>query len=324
MEKLKFIWIDDQPKREAVARTLESSLNVKLNFVNVNGGAVDEALAKLTNGDEPDLIILDHSLDLAISQTYRTGSTAASYLHEKWPKCPIVSCTGIDIVGVDIRHKSAYEAMYPDNHISDYYETINSIAMGFKSLRESVFTDPENLVRTLSCPESDVEKITKILPRELKENLDDSSIISEWYRWCNSILFDRPGFLYNQQWAALLLGLTDKGFESVQERFKMAKYAGVFSTDSYPRWWKSQLISLLSEHTGIVGLPWEIGRNLVTSKELYSTCSYSGEEFPETIAALDATNPGTWEPMKLKYTYSHPNFEDMLFFEELRIMSSED
>jgi hypothetical protein len=174
----------------------------------------------------------------------------------------------------------------------------------------------------LGVPESDRDRFVKILPHELKDKFNDGSYPVELFRWINSLLFERPGFLYNRLWTSTLLGLSDSGFQNVEAKFESAKYQGAFVMTGEERWWKSQVLSILGEETGKYGLPWEIGRSLVDGhiESFFSKCHSSQEFYPETVAAVDDRDDAEWHPMKLKYTSPHPHFEDMLFFEELRMM----
>lgn len=320
-DKMNFIWIDDSPDREKSAKNLATELGVEVLFVGVKNKPIDTTLKEIVSDSEPDLIIMDHSLIDAISDTYKTGSTAAAFIREEWPHCPIISMTGQDINNVDIRHRAAYESMYSIEKISEHYGSIQSIARGFKEMKEKNVKTVLELIDLFDATEEDKEKIRKILPKELKENFNDKSLLLEIYRWCNTVFFVRPGFLYNRQWSAILLGLTPEGFKIVEENFSSAKYSGIFSNSSDEKWWKSKLLNILGEMIDEIGLPWEIGRNLVEGNSKYfSKCFASNEELPETVAAEDETRDAHWYPMKLKHTEPHPNFEDMLFFEELRIM----
>jgi hypothetical protein len=213
--------------------------------------------------------------------------------------------------------------MFRDNKISEHYQTIMSIALGFRDLKKKRPKDPKEILDHLGCPKEDRERLIKILPIEIKEevNIKDSSFIVEIYKWFSSILESRPGFLYDKTWASTYLGLSEKGFDAVSGIFDPARYNGVFSDDSNKRWWKSQLTKTVAEKTNKVGLPWVIGRDLVKDKKMfYSKCYASKEEFPETVAALDESVDAKWVPMRLSETEPHPNFENMLFFEQLRIL----
>jgi len=324
-KELKFLWVDDEPQRKRAADSLKDELGVDMTFICVEGENIDTKLNEiLSTSSQPDLIIMDHILTRTSSETFKRGSTAATVIHEKWPECPIVSVTAVDLKSdVDTRQRSAYENMFRDYRISEHYQTILSIANGFGKLRKNRPKDINALLNQIDCPMDDREKIRKILPIEIKEegNLNDESFIVEVYRWFNSVLAERPGFLYNKKWAATYMGLSEDGFNSVSKLFEPAKYQGIFSDSSNERWWKSQLTQIIAEKTGKVGLPWKIGRELVASKaSLYSKCYSSKKEFPETVAAMDESVDTEWHAMRLEETEPHPNYEDMLFFEQLRIM----
>ena len=164
-KKLNFVWIDDAPDRIKFAKNLEAALDVKVTFIDVKGISIDDQLKSLISDSEPDLIIMDHSLNDAISSTYKTGSTAASYIHEEWSDCPIISITGQDILNVDIRHRSAYENMFSILKISDYYDEIYSIALGFNQMKRKNIHNVTGLIDLLNPPNQE----TQTRPRRNKK-----------------------------------------------------------------------------------------------------------------------------------------------------------
>jgi len=321
-EKLRFFWIDDDQTREKASKSMQNKLNIDITFKGIENENIEKVLDSILVEEEPDLILMDHSFHQVSSDSIRTGSSAAAIIREKWPACPIVSVTAVDKADMDTRHRSAYEAIFKFSRISDNYQKISAIAQGFRSLKLSPPKATHDILKYFIVPEDEHEKMIKIFPRELKENFEDKSLLLEIYRWCDSILFKRPGFLYDRLWVSTLLGLTQAGFKLVENKFESAKYKGVFANDSNERWWKSEVLSILGKTVEQIGLPWALGRALVDDdKEHFSKCYASGEEFPETVAFVDTTSNAERHPMKLKYTDPHPNFEDMLFFEELRIMT---
>lgn len=318
---LKFIWFDDYPQRKKTANNMAEKLSIKVDFISLQGKKVDDVLKEVLQGEEPDLILMDHSLYKAEVETVNKGSTAAAVLREKWHHCPIVSVTEVEKVDMDLFQRAAYDAIFEFRNISKNYSTILSIAHGFKTLKTYYPKNISEIFDLMEVPVDDREKMKKILPIEIKDNLQDKSLLIEIYRWYSSTLHKRPGFLYDRTWVSTLLGLSNSGFKQVEEKFDQAKYKGVFKDDSNERWWKSEVLSILGNEVDEVGLPWIIGRSLVENqKKYFSKCHASGEEFPETVAAEDETADSDWYPMKLKHTEPHPFFEDMLFFEELRIM----
>lgn len=320
-EKLKFIWFDDFPQRKRSANNMAEELNIEVDFISLKSKKVDDILMEVLQNEEPDLILMDHSLYKAQVETVHKGSTAAAVLREKWHNCPIVSVTEVEKAEMDSFQRSAYDAIFQFSKISKNYSTILSIAHGFRTLKANYPESIPEIFDLLDVPEDDKNKMKKILPNEIKENLQDKNLLLEIYRWFQTILFKRAGFLYDRTWVCTLLGLSSSGFKQVEEKFDQAKYKGVFKDDANERWWKSKVLKILGKEVKDTGLPWKIGRALVDDqKRYYSRCYSSGEDFPETVAAVDETSTTEWHPMKLKYTEPHPSFEDMLFFEELRIM----
>lgn len=318
---MRFVWIDDNPDRKVNADNMAQQLGIAVEFINANKTSIDGLLVKLVNNQPPDLVIMDHSLDTVISDTYRKGSTAAVFIHEHWPSCPIISFTGVPLNEIDIRHQSIYEGVYPINKISENYSAVLAVAAGMKTINDTRIKDLSTIISLFNAPQVDLSRLATVMPASLKNNFDDSSLGLEVLRWTLFTLFDRPGFLYNQLWASTYLGLNEEGFEQVETKFEKARYKGVFSNDDKPLWWRSSLTQIVSEIVGKTGVPWIVGQELVEVKtNLLATCYSSGERYPETVAAVDTTEDAPWYPMKLKNTDPHPFYPNLPFFEELRIM----
>ena len=321
-ERLKFIWIDDTKERKASADNLQTSLGVDVEFVELENKEVNNELDRLLSESEiPDLILMDHSFTQAQTRSIKTGSSASAIIRENWQSCPIISVTATAQSDMDITHQLAYEAVFRFEEISSHYQAILSIAQGFKKLRDNQPTSVEDVLSQLDAPENDHGKLKKVLPQELKSNFEDVIQFRELFKWCKNTLFKQPGFLYDKKWVCTLLGLSETGFEQVEAKFETAVYNGVFSSFTEKRWWKAKVLSVLGSETDTLGQPWVIGRGLVNEQEdNYSKCYSSQESFPETVAATDATPDADWYPMKLKHTVIHPDYESLLFFEEIRMM----
>lgn len=321
---MKFYWIDDTNDREKDAILLEKAIGTKIEFIGLEGKNTNESIHELLTEIkvQPNLIILDHSLDKAISETLRKGSTVAYIIRDKWPSIPIISFTGVDIKNVDSRQKEAYENMFAASKISNYYSKVKSLAEGIQLLNTKRPKEPKDLISFLIPPANQIENISKILPDNLKFNMERSDYALNVYNWMENVFLDRPGFLYNSYWAATLTGVNLKGWEIIEPQFEDAKYKGVFENKDKPLWWKDEIIEILNSNIDEVGLPWELGRSLISGDELYSSCYCSGEDFPETVAYVDDSVNAECHPMRMKYTSLHPRYESMLFMEDLRIMDT--
>jgi hypothetical protein len=320
-----YYWLDDSPEREADANNLEAALQVNMKFHNLKKANLDEVLTEIvTNSEQPTLIILDQNLENANRGIFIKGSTVAAYLRESWPTCPIICITGEDVHNLNSQQKSQYEEVFPASKVSDFYAIIKSIAEGFELIRANWPQQPTDVIKLLNEPEVDFDKLTTILPTALKDSLDDKSSIVEISKWVRDILMKRPGFLYDQLWLCTLIGIKSNSFNKVGQLFDEAKYHGMFATDAQPRWWKSKVLEILYDITETQGLPWEKGRGIAgVTEDDFSLCFYSNEQFPETVAFTDQSSDQAEEPMKLKYTELHPDFERLLYFDDIRLMKGE-
>jgi len=325
-KKLKFIWIDDEKGREAAAKSLEKRIKVSIDFILVKNMVLIDALQTMLHDKrEPDLLIIDHKLShVRSSGSFNTGSTAAEYLRDSWTKCPIVSVTAVDIQNdVDSRRRNLYEQMFEDSNISDHDNTFLAIAKSFNKLNTKAPTKIEELLTLMKAPIEDHERLKTIMPHELKMDFYQSQniISTDISRWILNVLFERPGFLYDRINAATLLGVKEESFKKIEELFKGAKYTGIFQDESKERWWKSKLLTILSKHIEGPELPWEKGRKLKgLNKKDYSECHASKKGIPETVAYVDETLNSKRYPMRLQDTIVHPGYENMLFFDEIRMM----
>jgi CheY-like chemotaxis protein len=320
-KKLRFIWIDDNPQREAESENIRARLGVSMKFVSVKNKNLIDELNAVLKLHEPDLIIIDHKLEDIKSGIFKTGSTAAAFLREKWPQCPIICVTAVDQSEVDSQQRSLYEEIYSITKISKYDDSVLSIAKAFKVLRKSRPKKITTLLNLIQAPREEHERLKAILPKELKEDFTNKSLYVNISHWIRKTLLMRPGFLYDSLWAATLIGIKEESFKRIEKQFSDARYEGIFLDQSERKWWKSKLLSILSEKVDVAGLPWEKGRKLPGIKKVdHSKCYASGEDYPETVAFIDETRNSKRAQMRLHQTIPHPSYEDLLFFEEIRMM----
>src|SRR5215831_12506496 len=118
-KKLKITWIDDDPKRESVAINLEKNINGKVNFKKVRGRKIEDVIDEIEQNPLPDLFVVDHRLDDVQPKTFRSGSTVAAALREKFPQHPVVGITAAIInIDLDLQQREAYEDIYSSTTIS--------------------------------------------------------------------------------------------------------------------------------------------------------------------------------------------------------------
>ncbi len=320
-KRLEFVWIDDNPEREVESKNIATQFKIKMRFIDVKGKDITNQLSNLLKSERPDLILIDHKFEDVDSGIFKAGSTAAAYIRETWPTCPIVCVTGADQNIIDSQKRDLYEAIFEISNISRHYSTIISIAAGFKNLEQRRPNNEEELLNLIGVPSDDRERIKAIFPNELKK-ISDPGLCTNLSHWVRGTLMERPGFLYDKLSLATLIGVKEASFHKVEKYFKKAKFTGIFSDTSKERWWKSEAISILNMRIQEAGLPWERGRKLKgLTKRDFSKSYVEGVDYPEVVAYVDNTPNSTRAPMKLFQTVPHPEFENMLFFDEIRMMN---
>lgn len=321
MNSMNFKWIDDNPDRADGAKNLENALNVEVEFIDVSRNDSEARLSLLLKGQEPDLIIIDHNLEDINSGVFKKGSTVATYIRESWFDCPIISVSA-NIEDIDSQQRALYVDLFPIERISDYYSNILSIATSFKNLKENRPSNVENFLDLLGTPEDDRLNLMTVLPMSLKHDFANRSLLVEIAQWIKLVLLKRPGFLLDKTWVSTLIGINQESFYKVEEFFIEAKYESYFANDNQQRWWKSEILSKIYELVEKGIYPWEKGRFLSgISEEDFSVCYSSGEPFPETVALTDTTKDAPQVPIRLKYFYLHPDYESLLNFEDIRLMT---
>jgi hypothetical protein len=322
--KLKFIWIDDDAGREMSAINLGKQLDVECYFINVKPVDVDYMLK--VDQIKPDFILIDHNLTDIGTGKIKKGSTVAALIREMHPTIAIACITGQESKSIDSQQRLSYETVFSYDDIKDHYLSMYSIAESYRKLKTNQPKDTSELFNLMKVPNEDLKKLENICPHEIKENFNDPGIFANISQWIRNVLVERPGFLYDRLWAATLLGLNESGFKKVEILFLSARYNGPFADQSKERWWKADLLKILSQKVPTFGLPWERGRLLLPkltarhfSKDYYSN---DEEEYPEVVAFLDETT-SVRQQMKLKYTVPHPRYEKLLFFEEIRMMKAD-
>jgi hypothetical protein len=319
-KKLKFVWIDDEDRKKD-ARNLEKQIGVKCEFLDVKR----RELNYLSEVDriQPDLILVDHNLVNIAAGEIRKGSTIAVLIREKHPTYAIACVTGQDANSIDTQQRLSYEAIFSYDDLKHHNLTMKAIATGYRKLKEKRLRKISDLFNLMKAPKLDHVRLETILPGEIRENFADHGIFANVSHWIRDTIMERPGFLYDRLWASTLLGLNDSGFEKIEDRFAKAKYKGIFTDKSKDRWWRSELINILSSQVKGQGLPWEKGRHLpgINSRN-FSRDYFNGEDYPEVVAYTDETSNERVQ-MKLKHTVLHPSFNKLLFFDDVRMMNIE-
>jgi hypothetical protein len=319
----KIFWIDDDPKRKRFAEEIGAK------FVNASNARLPEEIGDIFDSEQqPFLVVLDQFLTKTKDENplLQRGSTIAEALKEKWPNCPVVCITAAENLSgkIDNRTRSTYDKLFRSYNFSQYKDEIESIASGFALVTKKA-TNANDLVSLLKPPKNETDRLLETLPGELRKNFLDASYASNFFRWVGH-LFDRPGFLYDDLWAATFMGLSEEGFSKVSNEFEKAKYKGIFVHASARRWWLILLTEVLFQLSEPAPweMSWHVGRRLSKKfkKTDYSKCYKCKKPFPEIVAYLDSESPER-HAMHLACTELHPAYKRQLYFEDIRMMAGD-
>lgn len=330
--KFNIIWIDDIETRENLANSLEEyedsnfpRRRIKKVFVKAKGKQLNEVLLPLYKNKEPDLIIVDHFLDkMNNNSKVSKGSTVAQILREQWPVCPIIGISAVSNRNeIDIRSRLIYDDFFLFENFTSKFTTLLVIASNFNLLKKKRINNIDEIVKLLKPPSDEASKIKSIIGVDFKDNINDNSLVSRIYKWIR-LSFRKPGFLYDELWAATLIGLNMDGFNKFKNKFDKALYKGIFSDPTNVMWWKSIIKEIIfkSNPKENSNYPWVVGRIFTKNKSFYSKCHSCGKDYPEIVGYTDERKKHKVQ-LHIGCSIPHPNENNTLFFEEIRIMKGE-
>jgi hypothetical protein len=334
MKPITFAWIDDTASREKLLQHLVQSAPAGLVVIPVFVGLGKEknqsALTKfLAHRSAPGMVIVDQVLnkcdwDLNIPLL---GSSLAEIIRQKWPACPIVGITAGQNIATesqwyDFEKKAEFEELIEAQNFGRAVELIYALSSGFCILRTPKALTIKKIITLLEPPTGEHERLATALPDEIRKSSNDRSVPRLTALWIRKRLMERPGFLYDRNWTANLLGLSPKGFKKVEPMFVAAKYSGVFSEPSNSRWWglalKEILFAAIKEPKA--NLTWEVGQQLPgLSPPDYSQCYVCKEPHPEILGYIDTSSDES-RPMHIRCTIPDRRFQSLLYYDDIRVM----
>lgn len=206
--------------------------------------------------EKPDVILLDFDLSTPNKNNQKSsvsGVPLSIEFRQKIPDIPIILFTKKSLFNIDkfsnIKNSlNCIDTVIYKTDLSSQSEKlfteIENLASGYSTIQKKKLKSISDLFELLKAPTVDFERLKQSIPRE---SLQDTSILSTAVaaRWIRDILIKYPGILYEDIYAATLLGISKEAFlkEDVQKFFSPTKYIGVFSAPE-ERWWKSKLIDI--------------------------------------------------------------------------------
>lgn len=320
MTRLNFLWIDDDlQKIERYRATIEHGVPAYPDGAVIQRLEVTKtlisSLEEISNASKPNLIIIDHVFSRVRLPFGIKGSSVAHLLRTKWNDVPMICVTGAANIGsskkIDQEDYSEYTQLFDYLHLENYIDQIYAIAQDFPKIKiKRNFRD--SLISLLGVPVSEKSLFLKVLPAEF----GDSKFPTTQHRvayWILNTFIKKPGFLWNRLRVATYLGLNEQGFSKVSNLFEGARYRGLFSVDSNPLWWVSDLQAIVVAMANSEGRSssYSVGRSLDGINQTdYSSCyvSVNSEDIPDVVAITGADQE---EAVCSKYTITDPDFKEI-------------
>ncbi|MCL5962684.1 MAG: response regulator [Chloroflexi bacterium] len=337
--KVRVLWIDDDPSRTAEAMNLCSSHLV------VDMLRPEQLESKLSGGltirPEPDIFLVDYYLNQYANVDEHKyayyGLTIAAQIREHYPEYPIYLVTehatengeakldewrqaakaSFDrILTLKIVQRSGQSVLYND-------------ALYYRSIRELPRGDPKQLLTLLKPTDAESEdRLRLILPSELRNGLGRQGSAASggnavtFARWLREVLLAVPGFLYDDLHTSTHLGMALERFSELSDRFKQARYSGIFARTCEPLWWVSALDNILfssrKARKAVGSRPWEVAPAVfgIPDQER-SKCAVCGAFHPETVG-VNLEDANDLRPVHFRCSQPHPNKKRELYFDEPR------
>ena len=329
----RFIWFDDSP--DQISRSLKDAIEhpdvpeghtAELTVHSLNNVNVAHELAAYIEQSPADLVILDHVLNKAAgAPILRRGSTVAAELREHSPNTPFIGVSGAESTDVSFLNAREYIDLFERDRLTAAIPSFFAIARDFRCLTPERIHPIEGCLELMGCPVDDREGLILAMPEELKEP-PDKGTPHELARWIWKSLMGRPGFLYDQLHAAMLIGVTEDAFSKVAPLFDEAVYTGLFASSTRQRWWVSRLKKLLLKLVPEprLAVPAKRGRSLPGIEAAdYSRCHFTDQPFPDCVAAADSASCEFY-PARCEITIIDPTDTPIVGFEPRRIIKRAD
>ncbi|TFH46322.1 MAG: hypothetical protein E4G94_02675 [ANME-2 cluster archaeon] len=334
---IKTIYIDDDDKElKKYQRLFSEDDRSKNKFIITSINTQQPTLSNLINEinqKKPDLILIDFDLSKPRDNVLlgMSGTALSTILKETIPNIPMVLFTrkGVFNVGKYSRQiLTSLDGLFYKNEVfktdQNTLDDLYELAMGFKKLRDKPIKKWNDLLAALKAPKSAFDSLKLSNPPQF---LDNTSSLSDIFKWIQEVLLNYPGILYDSIHAATFLGLSENEFlkDETNKIFGKAKYSGIF-LPTEDRWWKSELRSIaiskmIKKEKAMalhLGFPVALERIKKTPVEL-SKCVHSNEVSAEWVCYI------LNKPVKIKYTLlyrpdSRPNvmYEARVSFKAIR------
>lgn len=244
--KFKVIWIDDNDRTdESHQINILSKKKLSVSYYH------PVKFQKLSEPPDCDLFLVDYKLcDVNYNNEVCNckGISYIGYLRELYDAVPIYLYSQDD--KTEIYNRLLYIALKDSDDVIKYNDIIDN---GYKFIYNDLVDyvkikscngELEKLINLLNPPSEEIERIQSILPEILydkKHKYLDKNL--EFAKYIRHEFLQKPGFLYDEDFLSVFLGVKNDILLKHIDEFKHVLYNGIFfKRVEKKRWWKLFII----------------------------------------------------------------------------------
>ncbi|MCA3903473.1 response regulator [Vibrio vulnificus] len=246
---MKILVIDDKAKvgnhtRTILLEALKTRQGVAFDIIEPNEDALKE---KLTTISDYNLVLIDFRFDQPGTAIFKSGVSLYSLIRSYSSSIPIYL---ISVLKSTTNQIGDFDLFINDEKLKEHNLFKQEVAdhMALKNC----FTI-ESFLKLLHAPEDIIEDLTvilkpifnKIIIKDKEDEIPKESISQSLnlnvFQWISQTFIRKQGFLVGKEGAALILGISTEYFDKISEKFKDARYKGLFFQSFDERWWVTLL-----------------------------------------------------------------------------------
>ena len=327
---------DPKHSRTRLLNILREQTKIEFDIVPPNEEALKPKLRKI---DSYDLIVVDYKFDQTDSPIFKTGASLHSLLRDYTKSVPIYL---ISVLTYATNKFGEFDLFIKDEFISDHISFKKEIED--HNLLRNV-RNTHDIIELLRAPNEVQNDFNLMLAPILttdnskSEGTDDEELLPtasqdnthiRLFRWLIQTLFYKEGPLVDVNGAALRLGISKSYFESICERFELAKYNGIFNHSHRSLWWSCLLEdyvleledeqNFLSKYPFLEAAPILLG---ATTPEKQSKCIVCSKRYPDSLGIIVEDDEKSLYQVHIACSELNDSLKQEPFFKNPRIIDGE-